>query len=377
VNIETRTRIDKSTGREVKSYVARVYHPGIGKSQSKTFARKADAALWGAETERKVRLGDPTDRPEDITVGDLAKRYLASMKLERTRRKRKNGVDKWVKCLGKNTIASHVKRSDVKGFAESLNAGDYAPGTIGTYVATLKAALALALEDGFVRTNVAAGRIAGAPRGKRTRVVRALTHTEHESLLAALPARWRPLFYVWPRCGLRIGEMRALKWEHVDLANRCINVVEQYQYRDGFCPPKCGSEGTVYLSLEAVQALREWKLASGAMRNPHGLVFPADKGGVFDDDYMTRKVLKPAAIDAGLDWVVPHTMRHTFGSWLLDGGVTNLTFIQKQMRHASLKQTVECYLHDASEDPEELANAVEGRGAVHSPFTQSATGTGD
>lgn len=376
--IETRTRTDDS-GRETRSYRARVYHPDLGKHlTSPTFPRKADAADWGISTEYKIKQGTPTTRPKDITVDMLAKRYLAGLELERTRRKRQNGVDKWVAFFGKNKIVGHITRGEVKEFYASLKALGLAQSSVDTYMATLKAAFSHAIDAELIKDSPAAGQLekrGSKPKPKAKR--KALTHEEHERLLALLPERHRPMFYVWPRTGLRIGEMRALRWASVDLGARELRVDEQegqYQNSVGFCSPKCGSSGTVTLSRVATQALREWKLRSAQMPNPLGLVFPGDKGGVLDDDYITRKVLKPAAVKAGLDWVTPHCLRHTFGSWLLAGGVTDLTYIQKQLRHASLKQTIETYLHDTNDDPQSLADKVEGSGAVPTTFPREVIG---
>jgi integrase len=331
---------------------------------SPSFTRKGAAAEWGIAVENKIKRGESTARPKDITVETLAALYLGSMELERTRRKRKNGVDKWVSFFGKNTIVSHIKRSEIKAFAASLRAEGLAQSSVDTYMATLKAAFNLALDDELIATNPAAGQLekrGSRPKQKAKR--KALTHEEHERLLHHLPERHGAMFYIWPRCGLRIGELRALRWASVDLVNRQLEVVEQYQNGTGVCEPKCGSVGTVTLSRGATQALREWKLRSAQMPNPLGLVFPADQGGVLGDDYLTRKVLKPAAKLAGVEWATPHCLRHTFGSWLLAGGVTDLTYIQKQLRHASLKQTIETYLHDTNEDPHALADMVDGSGA--------------
>lgn len=377
MHIETRVSRDEAGRERSRTYRTRVYHPDLGKHlNSPSFDRKADAAEWGLATELKIKRGDTTIRAKDITVQVLADKYLASLELERTRRKRQNGVDKWVRFFGKNRIVSHITRADVKEFHASLKAQGLKPSSIGTYMATLKSAMNLAVDSELLKVNPAAGRLekqGSNPRQKPKR--KALTHEEHERLLAALPERHRPMFYIWPRTGLRIGEMRALKWSAVDLPARELRVDEcegQYQNGEGFCPPKCGSEGIVTLSKTAAQALREWKLRSAQMPNPLGLVFPGDKGGVLDDDYITRKVLKPAAIKAGLEWVTPHCLRHTFGSWLLAGGVTDLTYIQKQLRHASLKQTIETYLHDTNDDAHELADRVDGSGAVPIAFPQDA-----
>lgn len=85
-------------------------------------------------------------------------------------------------------------------------------------------------------------------------------------------------------------------------------------------------------------------------------------------------MLEPPAAAAGPEWVVPRTMRHTLGSWVLDGGVTNPASSQTQMRHANLKQTINFYLHDTSDNAGELAELATGSRDVHRTFTRKATG---
>ena len=59
------------------------------------------------------------------------------------------------------------------------------------------------------------------------RLVDALTTASERAL-------WATALYA----GLRRGELRALRWEHVDLVNRRINVREAMSEKDEITPPK-------------------------------------------------------------------------------------------------------------------------------------------
>jgi integrase len=359
VHIETRVRTEKKTGREVKSFQCHVYHPGLKRRFKKTFPKHGEAKDWGLDLERKIRGGESTERPEDITVEMLSKMYLATLTLERTRKKRKVGVDKWVKALGKNKLVRLVTRIDVKAFVATLAGSGYQQSSIATYLATLKAALNLAVEDGYIKANPAAGRVRGAEKTTATgKDIRSLTMAEHEALMVALDPAYHTLIYVWPRIGLRVGELVALRWTDMDLSTRKLRVERQWQEGEGYCDPKCGSQRTVNLSRQTAQTLREWKLRSAGMSNAEGLVFPGQRGGRIDQKNLRYTILGEAAKKASIEGLTPHVFRHTFGSWLLDGGVRNIGYIAHQLGD-TLDVVIKTYLHDRSHEDANTADVLD------------------
>ena len=358
--VQRRERIDKH-GKTVISYKARVYDHRIGTQRSKTFARKKDAEDWARSLETTIRAGKSTVNPEHITMGELAQRYIDSFPLERTRKQTKNACSHWLPIIGKNTLAADVRHNDVVRVAKKLHEQtkpQLAQGTIARYVGTLKRCLNIAVEDGFIAHSPVAARVKGAGKGKRLNEKRALTQAEYDLLMTHIPQAHQTMFYVWPRTGLRIGELRALRWSNVDLRAGTLYVDHdegQYQDDRGFCPPKAGSSGTVYLTKEATNALREWKLQTAIKHNPLGLVFPGRNGQPFDNKNIGYRVLKKAATDAGLEWVTPHSFRHTFASNALKAGA-KLPFVQKQMRHSDMKMTLG-YVQDVTTEDEKRAEA--------------------
>jgi integrase len=82
---------------------------------------------------------------------------------------------------------------------------------------------------------------------------------------------------------------------------------------------------------------------TGACRS--GLVFQARKGGPLDDRNFSRRVWEPAIRKAGLSDLNPtlHDLRHTYASWLLQGGV-KIERVSELLGHASLS-TTQIYAH--------------------------------
>ena len=83
-----------------------------------------------------------------------------------------------------------------------------------------------AVEDGDVAVNPCAHLRLPAVRGRRERIA---SPQEAEQLLAALPARDRPVWATALSAGLRRGELMALRWDDVDLANGVISVERAYE----------------------------------------------------------------------------------------------------------------------------------------------------
>ena len=132
--------------------------------------------------------------------------------------------------------------------------------------------------------------------------------------------------------GLRMGEIFSLTWQDIDLTNKLLYVRN----------PKNNEARTAYLTPILIDIFKE---LSG---NKTGLVFP-DKNGnriaqLSDTFGRTVDKLKfNEAVTDPLNKVVPHTLRHTFASWLAMNGEPILA-IQELMGHKSIEMTMR-YAH--------------------------------
>ena len=132
--------------------------------------------------------------------------------------------------------------------------------------------------------------------------------------------------------GLRMGEIFSLTWQDVDLVNKLIHVRN----------PKNNEARHAYLTPNLVEVFKE---LSG---KKSGLIFPDRNGKRIAQlsDTFDRAVIKLGLNDAHTDRlnkVVPHTLRHTFASWLAMQGQTILT-IRDLMGHKSIEMTLR-YAH--------------------------------
>jgi integrase len=144
-----------------------------------------------------------------------------------------------------------------------------------------------------------------------------------------------------------MGELLALRWRHVDFANRILQV--QRSYVGGVeDTPKSHRRRSVPLSDQAVVALdplsrREYFTAAD------DLVFGNEVGEHRSDDE-TRDEFYEALDAAGLghlratdEPIVFHDLRHTFGTQCAAKGI-DLRKIQAWIGHADIQTTMR-YLH--------------------------------
>ena len=89
---------------------------------------------------------------------------------------------------------------------------------------------------------------------------------------------------------------------------------------------------------------------------PSRVGFHALSGNLVRDPFFLRKVCKPLLSRAKLAYRPYHSTRHTFATWLLEGGA-DIRWVQRQLGHASIGQTADTYGHV---QPERHESAVEG-----------------
>ena len=157
-----------------------------------------------------------------------------------------------------------------------------------------------------------------------------------------------PLILTLARCGLRIGELVALKLDDYEPESRKLLVERKWNDRHGQIePPKHGPRRVdVSPQLAAVldahvAALRKIVGLNGAPRSGEWL-FPSEAGTMLDPRNV-RRLLYDLAAGAGIGRKLgPHDLRHTYGSQLTAQGVPP-QYIQAQMGHASIQITIDLY----------------------------------
>ena len=171
---------------------------------------------------------------------------------------------------------------------------------------------------------------------------------EGERLIQAAghaPDPWCAMVPVAMLSGLRLGELRGLQWDDVDLVAARLIVQRAADECGELHPPKSGRSRVVDLPRRAVAFLRGHKHLRGpfVFCNEDGSLLnrwscePKTRGGVIDGP-LVRICRK-----AGLRRIGWHVLRHTYASHLVIRGAT-LMEVKELLGHASLDMTMR-YAH--------------------------------
>ena len=190
-----------------------------------------------------------------------------------------------------------------------------------------------------------------------------LDFDEADRLLEAVaeaPQPWRAMIPLALWSGLRLGELRALQWEDVDLTVRCLHVRYAADYQNVLHPPKSGQPRVVDLPRKAVALLRKHRHDRGrfVFCRADGSMLPAweceSRSMEAKDDSPLMKVCRAA----GLRRIGWHVLRHTYASHLMMRGATPAE-VQQLLGHASLTMTMR-YSHLSPRARKRAAELLDG-----------------
>ncbi len=315
--------------------------------------RKAAAAYEREILEREYRLGGKSEK----TFAEFAKNEFrdyarANNSPAEIDRKKKVLEVHLLQFFGPMYLRD-IGARDVEAYkAEKMKVvpgkGPLAPKTVANHLSVLRKALALAKEYGELEV---------VPTVKMPRippqVVDFLTFEEAERFIAMSDAAWRGMFTVAIRTGLRIGELRALRWTDVDVERGVIHVRQNATINGKLKAPKNNRFRDVPLSDDARNALK-------AHHHQRGAFVFCDATGNMLLEHECKHPCRRASANAKLGRVVYwHVLRHTFASHLAMRGVPMRT-IQELLGHASFAMT-QRYAHLAPHVPRDAVKLLDIR----------------
>jgi integrase len=352
------------------------YFDQAGVRRLKTFKRERDARDWRTTALHEVKQGTHVPESAAPTLGTAAEAWIKrgeAEQLERsTIKQRREHVDLHIlPLLGRNTKLSRLQVADFRDELLRTRSRALAKKVMTSLKAILRQAkmVHLAADVDAIET--------GGRHKKRLEVGRDIpSPTEVNAMLKASSGYMRPLLAVAVFCGLRMSEVRALRWQDVSFDDRLVHV---RQRADKWCAIGPLKSETSYRSIPlaplALNALKEWKLAC-----PKGgldLVFPNGAGNVESLPNIWNRGFAPLQVAAGIvkqntvdDIPVfdddrnpimvakygAHSLRHFFASWLIDQGF-NVKRISVLLGHSSPVVTLTIYAHlmPAEDDHERFA----------------------
>jgi integrase len=200
------------------------------------------------------------------------------------------------------------------------------------------------------------------PRGQRYEAPH-FTVDQVQKILTLAEEPWHTLFSVLALEGLRAGEALGLQWRDIDLDRQLLHIRRSAWYGKVQTTKSQASE-TVLPIPEALsvilRAYREsWK------PNPEGFLFVTRNGRPPSSNNVVEHHLWIILDALGFPRCGLHAFRHSHTALLLDSGATPKV-VQRQLRHADARTTLEIYGHvvgDAHRQAvEKVAALLDGNG---------------
>jgi integrase len=316
---------------------------------SKTFRTLAEARRWRARAQTQaakgVRLAGTSQTLRDAAETFVEGIASGAIRTRAGERYKPSVVREYERSLRLHVLPtlggarlSRIQRRDVQRLTDDLLAAGADPSTIRNALKPVQVIYRRTIEDGDLAVNPCERLRLPAARGRRERIA---SPTEAAALIAALRPEDRALWGCTFYAGLRRGELRALLWDDVDVADGLIRVERSMSGHGETGRPKSRAGRR---SVPIVAALRdllvEHKLVT---RRDVGFIFGSSATQPFTPTAVRKRALT-AWRRAGLDPIGLHECRHTFASLLIAAGV-NAKAITTYLGHTSIQTTFDLYGH--------------------------------
>jgi len=342
---------------------------GLSKEQAKDALRKAEAEVLDEKN------GLPTRRIADIPCAELAEEYLTDQERRVSSDHHKELKRRLYGVLNgtRSVYLADLTPEAVDTFLDGLSDQDLSARTLNTYLQSVKGMFTWAVAKKKVPYNPLSS--VSSRSGEAVRKRRPLSQEEAEQLLAVAlegPARRLKKCYVsgltpaqqletiergkrnamiyriMLRTGLRLNELKNLKWRDVDIDTGRLFCRSEWT--------KNRQDADLPLHPQLVSDLREWKSEQAGTNDDLVVKVPSSILSDFNDDIVAAKIDKTDAAGRTVDL---HSLRHTFSQHLNAAGVDVKT-MQALMRHSTPTLTVGVYLHnDQKRMSEALGNLPE------------------
>ncbi len=330
----------RAGGRQIKRRLGLKRRAGESTGMTKAEAERALQKLIDAYT----RLTPVSERIDLQVAGE---RYLVH--LEQVMKRKPTTIQDYEIMLRKHLVpffrGRSLDRIDTQLVADYLVAKQLdglASKTVGNQLTFLHGVFRHAMKKGWASANPVAA--VDRPREDVTDPdIRFLTHEELEALLRAVDDDVfaqidHPLYLVAATCGLRQGELVALRWRDVDWTAGVIRVRRNYT-RGTWGTPKSRRSSRAVPMIDRTEGALDRLYQQSQHREDDDLVFGHPLLGSVLDASKLRKRFKQALARAGVRDIRLHDLRHTFGTQAAAAGVP-LRTLQEWMGHRDYKTTL-------------------------------------
>lgn len=308
--------------------------------------------LTRAEAERELRKVLEAHQHlmrvhERVNLKTAGERYLAH--LEEVMKRKPTTIQDYEIMLRKHLVPFFTGRSleriDAQLVSEYLIAKQrdgLSPKTVSNQLTFLHGVFRHAMKKGWASANPVAA--VDRPRNlEEDPDIRYLTQEEVEALLRVVDDPEfavvdYPLLLVAVTCGLRQGELIALRWRDIDWAAGVVRVRRNYT-RGAWGTPKTKRSSRAVPLIDRTMAALDELFRASINTEDDDLVFAHPQLGRVLDASKLRKRFKAALEQAGVRTIRFHDLRHTFGTQMAAAGVP-LRTLQEWMGHRDYKTTL-------------------------------------
>jgi integrase len=337
------------------SYEASVYSPLDHKKIRETFPTPTAARRWRNDALSEVHSGRRR-APTPVAVRQASEKWLKLAKAGVVRTRSGDAYKPSALRLYEEVLRLHLwpeigavrlsdlTRPDLQRLANRMMANGLSPSRIRNVFLPIRATYRDAeLLGASVPVNPTVGLRLPAVRGRRDRIV---SPADAERFLSEVKVRreralWATALYA----GLRRGELAALRWEDVDLAQGVIRVERSWDFTSSQVVEPKSRAGRRRVPIPSLlrDELVELRLDHEQEDRADGLVFGEGPETPFRPSGVARRG-QATWRAAGLEPVGLHEARHCFASLMIAAGV-NVKALSTFMGHANISVTLDRYGH--------------------------------
>ncbi len=315
------------------SHHGRQYRISTGTTDRKLAETIAAKVRVEVDTERWF----PSNPASRRTFRELMDKYLAEHSARNKKpmsAKRDRGLAKHLLAVFGSLTLAEIMPAHIAAYQAARRATGVTARTVNLEVALARHALNLGIRQWqWCSTNPFAMVI---PERVPPDLERWLTIEEEAVLLPACPAWLREVVIMALHTGMRLGEIRSLRWTMVDLPRRRAVVQTVLS--------KTSRARTIPLNRTARTMLAARALRSG--QHPEALVFCTSRGTAYTGSNVER-AFREVVNKTGLARLRLHDLRHTFATRLVQKGV-DLYTVQRLLGHTTPAMTQRYAHHSTS-----------------------------
>jgi integrase len=327
-----------------------------------TFEAREDAEAW-LVAERRLATADGWTPPkarraaESTTFGDYAESWLRRRDLKpRTRALYRSLLDRLILPTFKDRpLAAITPRAVSEWWHDDL---DPKKPTQRAHAYQLLTAI---MKTAAIEDEIAANpcRVRGGSQAKRVKQIGPATLDELAKLVEAMPEKYRTMTLLAAWCGLRFGELAALRRSDLDLKNGVVRVRRAVVHVGGqdieSTPKSDAGVRDVAIPPHLIDVIRRHR-DTYAQFGREGLLFPAADGESHLAGSTLHRAFRKARASAGRPDLRFHDLRHTGAVLAASTGAT-LAELMSRLGHSTPSAALR-YQHAAEGRDKAIAKAL-------------------